>query len=146
MKAITSRPRAIRLFAILVFAEALLAYVYGMRDLDRAVSDLASRIPGLSFDHDIAIVLLSARFSIALIPIALIWFLRANFARWFVAIITLARLSSLPAMIALLKAGGSISSYWLASHVLAFFALACLFTPSARRWFRREDIDAAAFE
>lgn len=146
MKAITSRPGTIRLFAILFFAQALIVYIDGLHDLDRVVLDLASRLPDVNFDHDIAIVILSARLSIALIPIALIWFLRANFARWFVVVVTLGRLISLPDAIALVKSERAISPYWLASNLLAFLAVALLFAPSARPWFRREDNDAAAFE
>lgn len=141
-----ARPRTIRLFAILFFAQALFAYADGMRDLDRVMRDLSSRIPDMGFDHDMVIVILSARLSIALIPIALIWFMRANFARWFVVIITLGRLINLPEAIALLKSGGAFSPYGLVSNGLAAVAVAFLFTPSARRWFRREDIVAAAFE
>lgn len=145
MKAV--RPASIRLFAALFFAQALCAYIDGLLNLDRQPRFLASLLPEMASDQDRVIVILSARLSIALIPIALIWFLRANLARWFVTLIALGGLASIPDAIVTLREGGSLSPLWVASAALKPVAVALLFTASARSWFsRRKGIDAATFE
>ncbi|KPL69137.1 hypothetical protein SZ64_14085 [Erythrobacter sp. SG61-1L] len=128
------RPASIRLFAALFFAAAICAYIDGMRNLAQQTAYFESWLPQWHFSRDAVIVILSARLTIALIPIALIWFLRAGFARWFVALITLASLVNLQEALGL---HGAPSPLWLVSFVMKPIAVALLFTPSAQSWFAR---------
>lgn len=141
----TGRPASIRLFAVLFLAQAICSFIDGMRHIDREALYLGNRFAGLQFGHDGMIVLLSARLSIALIPIALIWFLRAKFARWLVTLIAIGGLASVPAAIAIVQSGGDISPLWLATTVLKPLAVAFLFTRSAHRWLARKDEDVGIF-
>lgn len=134
----TRRPFSIRLFAVLFLVQASCSFIDGMRDLHREADYLESWLPGLRLDHDAMIVILSARLSIALIPISLIWFLRAKFARWLVTLMALGSLISIPTAAAM----GLLSPLWLAAMVLKPLAVALLFTRSAHGWFTRRTGDA----
>lgn len=138
-----ARPASIRLFAVLFFAQALSAYLAGMLDLGRFGADLHASLPGVPLDHDSVIVILSARLSIALIPIALIWFFRANFARWLVTLMAIGGILGLPSAITAMNEGWGLWPLAIASIVLKPLAAALLFTRSARSWFARKDGDAA---
>ncbi|OJW73919.1 MAG: hypothetical protein BGO57_02135 [Sphingomonadales bacterium 63-6] len=141
----TRRPASIRLFALLFLAQAVCSFINGMRHIDREAIYLGSRISEIQFDHDGMIVILSARLSIALIPIALIWFLRAKFARWLVTLMALGGVVNVPEAIAIVQSGGDISPLWLAATVLKPLSVAFLFTRSAHRWFARKDEDVGIF-
>ena len=133
------RPPAIRLFAVLFLAQAALALVAGLADIAGFRDYLAVSIPGIAFDRDLAIVILSARFTIALIPVALVWFLASRFARWMVAVLAVGKLLNLPEAWALLADGLWLSPLWLASLLLGLCGAALLFTPGAGAWFTRRE-------
>ncbi len=90
----------------------------------------------MQWNADTVIVALSARLTIAAIPVLLIWLYAANFARWFVTIFALAKLVNLPRAISLIQNGEQISAGWMISMGLTLIAVALLFTPGANRWFR----------
>lgn len=130
------RPWSIRLFAIAFFVSALAAFLSGLSRLELVIADFQDRVPALQWTADMAIVTLSARLSIALIPIALVWFLANNFARWVAAILAVGKIINIPGAIDQWQAAGYVAPGWAVSHVLAFFAAAMLFTPSANYWFK----------
>lgn len=120
------RPPAIHAFAVLFAAQALIAFAAAITDLPRTQALYAATFPALAVDRDFAIIATSARASIALIPVALVWWRGARFARWLVpAMVTLRLVLARPDMPAV---------EWL-TLVLALAAAALLFTPGARRWF-----------
>ncbi|RPF71497.1 hypothetical protein [Aurantiacibacter spongiae] len=125
------RPLAIHLFAALFLAQGLIAFGAAMTDLPAYAAWYVSHLPVPAPGRDAAIVLASARLTIAAIPVALVWLLAVRFARWFVAAVALARLASAPVAIA----DGTASGAWWASLALALFAAVCLFTPAAAAWF-----------
>lgn len=131
------RPLAIRLFAAMFLAQAALALGAGLADIAGYRDYLAANIPRLAFDRDLAIVVMSARFTIALIPVALVWFLASRFARWMVAVLAVGKLINLPAAWAMLADGLWLSPLWLAGMLLGLCGAALLFTPGARPWFAR---------
>ncbi len=143
MKAV--RPASIRLFAALFFLQAVLVYAAGMLDLNRQAALLRAWFPDVSFDRDMVIVTLSARLSITLIPIALIWFFRAGFARWLATLMALGGLAGLPSAITAMNTGWGLWPFAMASIMLKPVAVGFLFTRSARYWFARKDGDAALF-
>jgi hypothetical protein len=138
------RPAAIRWFAALFLLAALLAYGDGLRDLVRTADYLAAYIPGVAFDRDRVIVILSARLSIALIPVALVWFFASNMARWLATIMAAGKLLNLPAALVLIMQGEAVAPLWLASLLFGLAAVASLFTTDARRWFTKVPTDVAA--
>jgi len=93
------------------------------------------------------IVTLSARLSIALIPIAMVWLSAVRFARWMVTVLGLGKLLNLPEGLRLIADGAPLDTAWLTSMVLGVFAIAMLFTPASNRWFARsQEADPAVFE
>lgn len=144
-----TRPITINIFAAAFLAAAVIALVDGLRDISAMQALLHANASGIGIDwsRDAVIVTLSARFSIALIPIALVWLTAANFARWMVTVLALGKLINLPAGAALLARGGEIDTAWLSALALSLLAVAMLFTPASNRWFSKvEEADPAIFE
>jgi hypothetical protein len=120
-----ARPLAIRVFAASFLAAALLRLVRGLGDLALAETILAVHAPWFGWDRDWTIVVLSAEFTIALIPLVWIYLFAAPFARWLVLGFGALRLWYLdPAA--------------LIGPLLVATAMASLLTPAAARWFARE--------
>ena len=117
------RPAAIGWFAVLFMAAAVITF-----------ADSLSRIPDLSADAaDMPIVLASARLTIALIPIALVWFMANPIARWMVAGLALVRFASAPWTV---QYGGEVHAWAeLAALACALIAVGLLFTRRASHWF-----------
>ena len=63
-------------------AAALIAFVDGMRDITGYQAMMSANVPQFVWTRDAVIVMLSARLSIALIPIAMVWLSAVRFARW----------------------------------------------------------------
>lgn len=126
------RPWPIRLFAALFAGAALATLASALLHLDQQVALLASDWPAIA-NHDGAIVLASARFTIALIPVGLVWLLASRVARWLVLAMTLLRLAILPQALA---AGPDMVA--LATLVAALAGTALLFTPQATQWLNQQ--------
>lgn len=142
-----TRPLSINVFAAAFLAAAVIALVDGLSDIPAMQALLRANVPGVAWSRDAVIVTLSARLSIALIPIALVWLSATNFARWMVTVMALGKLFNLPEGAALLVRGGPIDTAWLTALALALLAVAMLFTPASNRWFaKRTKDDAAVFE
>lgn len=142
-----TRPLTINVFAAAFLAAAVIALVDGLTDIPAVQALLAANMPDIAWSRDAVIVTLSARFSIALIPIAMVWLSAVNFARWMVTVMALGKLFSLPEGLALVADGGAIDTAWLTSLVLGLLAVAMLFTPASNRWFaQKQEADPAVFE
>ena len=117
-------------------AQAVAGYVYGLLSLGE-LQGVAPLPVWLTDSKDAMIVALSARLSIAFIPVAMIWWGASRLARWLVlagtVIACLAMLGDpRPDAMALMR---------IAVTVLA---VALLFTPQAQFWFDRRKADRAA--
>lgn len=142
-----TRPLTINVFAAAFLAAAVIALVDGLQDLPAMQTLLAANMPGLVWTRDAVIVTLSARFSIALIPIVLVWFTAANFARWMVTVMALGKLFALPEGATQLLRGGAIDTAWFTSLALGLLAVAMLFAPASNSWFaKQQEADPAIFE
>ncbi|MXO88537.1 hypothetical protein [Alteraurantiacibacter aestuarii] len=117
--------------------QALLAFVWEISHREEvAISVLAGS--GVALTDDWVIVITSARLSIALIPVLLVWFLASRFARWMVTVLAIGRLINMPAIVGLLLQSDGATFYpvtFLGAQALALFAAGMLFTPQARNWF-----------
>ncbi len=141
------RPGSITAFAVVFFAAALLSFLRGMIDLPAQQSDLERLVPAVTWSRDAVIVWQSARLSIALIPIAMVWLSAVRFARWMVTVLALGKLLMLPEGLRAIAAGGAVDTAWLVSLLLGLMAVAMLFTPASNRWFARQsENDPAVFE
>ena len=136
-------PFSIRLFAVAFLLAALVAFLGDITHLDATIAMLEANTTGLGWTRDMAIVAISARLSIAVIPIALVWFLASGFARWMVVLMSLGKLINVPAAIEAWQTGGTPGAYFMMSNLLAYFAVACLFAPGARLWFNTSGGDDA---
>jgi hypothetical protein len=139
------RPWPIRLFAVLFLIAGACTLASQLRNPGAVAAMLAHYSPALA-NRDGAIVAASARFTITLIPVALIWLLASPVVRWLVLIMALVRLAGLPDMVASTARSGfdPLAGVALAA-VLAGAAL--LFTPSAAHWLHRKgERDASAFD
>lgn len=134
------RPLTIRVFAAAFLASAIIAYLDGLWNIPAQLAMLRANVPDFAWSEDAVIVLLSARLSIALIPIALVWLLASNFARWMVTVLGLGKLINVPMAVRLVAEGGQIDPAWLTSLALGVVAVAMLFTPASNRWFARKDL------
>lgn len=138
------RPWSIRLFAALFLLSALIAFVDGLRGWQDLAVLMQVHVPGITWTWDALVVLLSARLSIALIPVVLVWFLASRFAQALVTIMALGKLFNVPGAIALVRAGSALDPAWTASLVLSLIAVLLLFTPASRDWFRTKGEDRVA--
>jgi hypothetical protein len=130
------RPWSIRLFALLFTIQAATAFVQAITHLAETQAVLEAGT-GWLIDRDWTIVITSARLTIALIPIALVWFAASRFARWLVLALALGKLLMAPAHFAAMAPGEAVSPLWLGALALSLGGAALLFTPSAARWFAR---------
>lgn len=141
------RPLAIRVFAAAFLASAIVAFCDGLWDIPAQAAMMAQEVPQITWSRDAIIVMLSARLSIALIPIMLVWLLAANFARWMVTVLALGKLINLPDAVRLVAGGADVDVAFATSLGLGLLAVAMLFTPGANRWFAKaEEADPAVFE
>lgn len=129
------RPWSIRLFALLFLAQALLGFVHQITHLPDIQAWLAAITPSLAIDRDMTIVVTCARLTIALVPVALVWFLASRVACWLVVAMMVLRLISIPGSLAELAPGEAAAPLWIASLILALAGTALLFTGSSARWF-----------
>lgn len=142
-----TRPLTINVFAAAFLAAALIAFLDGLGDIPDMQALLSANVPGIDWSRDAVIVTLSARLSIALIPIAMVWLSAVRFARWMVTVLGLGKLLNLPEGIRLIADGAPLDTAWLTSLVLGVFAIAMLFTPASNRWFAGKGaVDPAVFE
>lgn len=139
------RPRAIRWFAAVFLLSALLSFAHSMSHVGQHVAYLAERMPGWHIGRDEAIVMLSARLSIAFIPVALVWLFASRVARWLVTAMALARLVNVPELVTILGHGGQVSLLWLGGTILPLVAAGLLFSAGGAAWFARDNPDVTAF-
>jgi hypothetical protein len=142
-----TRPLSINIFAAAFLAAALIAFVDGMRDITGYQSMMSANVPQIVWTRDAVIVMLSARLSIALIPIAMVWLSAVRFARWMLTALGLGKLLNLPDGMRLIAEGAPVDTAWLSSLALGLFAVVMLFTPASNRWFAdKGGVDPAVFE
>jgi len=142
-----TRPLSINIFAAALLAAAMIAFLDGVQDIPAFQELMRSNLPKIDWSRDAVIVTLSARLSIALIPIAMVWLSAVRFARWMVTVLALGKLLTLPDGLRLIAAGGAVETAWLTALVLGLLAVAMLFTPASNRWFARQSQnDPAVFE
>lgn len=134
-----ARPASINIFAAAFLASAAIAFADGLTNIAAHQAMMQTNVPDMAWSHDAVIVLLSARLSIALIPVAMVWLGAVRFARWMVTMLALGKLINVPEAIRLMAAGGEIDPAWLTSLVFGLLAVAMLFTPASNRWFARQD-------
>jgi hypothetical protein len=141
------RPMSINVFAAAFLAAALIAFVDGMRDLPAFQNTMSQNVPEIVWTRDAAIVTLSARLSIALIPIAMVWLSAVRFARWLVTVMALVKFLGLLFVAPDLPRLIFVQPLWLPAQLLSLGAVIMLFTPASNRWFARtEEADPAVFE
>lgn len=146
-----TRPMSINFFAAAFLSAALIAFLDGMQDIPGFQAMMRANVPQIDWTRDAAIVTLSARLSIALIPIAMVWLSAVRFARWMVTALSLVKLLNLPQGHRLITGGGAgeplADAAWVAAMMLGLFAVAMLFTPASNRWFAEKGgVDPAVFE
>jgi hypothetical protein len=141
------RPLSINIFAAAFLASAVVAFLDGLWDIPAVQAVLREGVADVAWSRDAVIVILSARLSIALIPIAMVWLSAIRFARWMVTVLALGRLLNLPDGLRQVAQGAAFDAAWLVSLVLGILAVAMLFTPASNRWFAdKGGIDPAVFD
>lgn len=138
--AVGPRPWAIRLFATAFILQAALTFVWALFNRDAVATTVLAR-GDVALTDEWVIVLTSARLSIALIPVSLVWFLASSFARWMAVLLAVFKLINMPATVEVILHGDASIIYLitiLGGQVLALFAAAMLFTRQSRQWFDRK--------
>lgn len=142
-----TRPLSINIFAAAFLAAALIALLDGLWDLRGSLALARATMPRIDWNIDMVIIGLSARFTIALIPIALVWLTAANFARWMVTVLAFAKLVSLSDAVRIMAQGGGLDPAWATTTALTALAVVTLFLPPSAAWFaKRQEADPAVFE
>lgn len=131
------RPWPIRLFAVLFAGAALATLANALLHVDQQAALLARDWPAVA-THNGAIVLAGTRFTIALIPVALVWLLASRTARWLVLAMTLGKLAALPQALAASSGLGAWDMVAPATLAASLAGTALLFTPGAAQWLRQE--------
>jgi hypothetical protein len=142
-----ARPVSINIFAVSFLTAALLPYIDGLLDLAPHQAFFETFAPQVAWSRDWVIVMLSARLSIALIPIAMVWLSAVRFARWMVTIMVLGKVPGALPKIRALAGEGAFDPSYLAALLLSLLAVAVLFTPASNRWFAdKGGVEPAVFE
>lgn len=146
-----ARPVSINIFAAAFLSAALIAFLDGIEDIPGFQAIMRAHVPQIDWTRDAVIVWQSARLSIALIPIAMVWLSAVRFARWMVTVMVLVKLLNLPEGHRFITGGGAgeplVSSAWWVAMLFSLFAVAMLFTPASNRWFAEKGgVDPAVFE
>lgn len=142
-----TRPLSINIFAAAFLASAMIAFLDGLWDIPAMQALLREGAPDFAWSRDTVIVIVSARLSIALIPVAMVWLSAVRFARWMVTVLALGKLIYLPEGVRLIAEGGTIDTAWFVTFTLGLLAVAMLFTPASNRWFAKQpEQDPAIFE
>ena len=128
----TRPPWSILAFAALFLTAATGNLAFGLADLAAKQAEYALAFDWMEWDRDATIVMLSALYTIAFIPVALIVWRRTRIARWLVALGTLYALIGLPQLV------GRDWMAWL-EPILLTSAMICLFLPASNRWFAGEE-------
>jgi len=136
------RPRPIRLFAALFLVQAMIGFLNQIMRVDAIQAVLSAGIPFIAFDRDLTIVAICVRLTIAIIPVALVWFLASRVARWLVVVFTLAKAAAVPGELASSAGGEPVSWPWLATLALSLIGAPLLFTRASARWFGRKPLHA----
>ena len=136
------RPWPIRLFAAAFVAQALLSFGWEMAHRS-GVAAWMLEYGNVALNDDGAIVAVSVRLTIALIPVALVWFFASRFARWMVVVMALGRLAV--SLRVTISSGGVADPTLFIAQALALIGAALLFSPSARRWFAKPQPGATTF-
>lgn len=132
------RPLSIRVFTAAFLAAALVRLLQGLNDLDAAGIWLAQYLGDLAHSHDLLIVLLSAEFTIALIPIVWIYGFANRYARWLVLGFGAMKLALFAYALGLwVDTGATLPPHYTAP-VLTTVALLAILTHSAGEWLNRE--------
>jgi len=125
------RPPSINLFAGILGALACWNLSVALFDLPAQQELLASLGLGLDWNRDWTIITSSAWFTIELIPIALVWLVAAEFARWFITAMAVIKIALILANLPMLYALPGI----LVGQSISLVAVALLFTKGANAWF-----------
>ena len=136
------RPWPIRLFAAAFVAQALLSFGWEMAHRS-GVAAWMLEYGNVALNDDGAIVAVSVRLTIALIPVALVWFFASRFARWMVVVMALGRLAV--SLRVTISSSGAADPTLFIAQALALIGAALLFSPSARRWFAKPQPEATTF-
>ena len=129
---------AIAAFSAAFLGAAALDLIGGLIDLSYLQRYYEAAWPQLTWTRDWTIVALSATFTIACIPVALIVFARVRIARWLAliaagyAVIAFAQWA-IPAMMR----GEPVAPAFVVRALLMAVAFAFLASPPASRWFAR---------
>ncbi|MEP2735334.1 MAG: hypothetical protein ABJP34_03465 [Erythrobacter sp.] len=91
--------------------------------------------------RDSAIIGAAARFTIMLLPVALIWFYALNFARFMTIVVTVIWAVGSTSMLADVLSISALAVYVIISVSPRMLIAGLLVTPNANRWFRQEEAD-----
>ncbi|MEO9461912.1 MAG: hypothetical protein ABJ242_04170 [Marinomonas sp.] len=141
------RPWPIWVFLGAFLGSAIDNYWQGMSALPLKQEIYALYFPGFDWTRDWTIVALSAVLSIAFIPAGLIFFRASKIARWLVTGFSLLGLLNAVSMIGIWIEGSATNFTYLREPVLNLLALVMLWSPSANRYFAKEEpVDVSTFD
>lgn len=114
---------------------ALQDFAAGVLNLERRIIDYEALFPSVEWNRDLAIVWLSSWLTIDLIPVGLVFFFAARFARWFVSVMGLVPLAILVTNIDYMSTYPRFLGVNLILALLPLGLAALIWTRSASRWF-----------
>jgi len=129
------RPREVHIFALIFIAVGLWNLLQALTDIDSARAMLSSFLDR-EVSRDEAIILVSARFTIVLIPVAAIWLFASRIARIVVTVMAIAASWQLLGQFAALQSGLGFDRFVVASILAGLLGAAYLYTAPSRHWFK----------
>jgi len=128
-------------------AIGLWGLLIGLQSLDSWALELARFTPDRMPNRDWAIVFLSARFSIVMIPVVAIWFFTSKVARLLVSLMVMVSAIGLFSAVQRWLEAGGIEWETLFLILSSWVAVALLYLPAAHHWFAGEkSTDSMVFE
>lgn len=141
------RPWSIWVYAALSLLMAAWSIVIALIDPNPDSGLIGLATGDVLSSRDSAIIGASARFTIMLIPVALIWFYALNFARVMTIVVTVIWAVGSTFMLADVLTISALAVYVTISVSPRMLIVGLLVTPSANGWFaKKEAVDASTFE
>ena len=140
------RPWPIHAYALVALGVGLDGYIGALHDLRGWELTFEDIVPQFAWNADMAIVALSARFTIVCIPVAAIWICGARIARTLVTLFTVLLIAGFIRVLA--DGTAPVDALAIIKTLALGIACALLFTPPASRWLqpKKEKPVAEVFE
>ena len=130
------KPRSITLFAILFVTQAAMGTIHNIASPESMRAQIEASFQSGYQTNGVFAVILGIRLAIAGLLAWLVWARANNVAKWIAIVFAFGRIAQVRDAWSGLQHGHANSIAWTAELLVGLLAVACLFTPKSRDWFR----------